>query len=180
MNSPAKDRPEKYPASLRLLHWAMAFAFILLFISGYIMVDLDKKDPLRPDLFGVHKSIGVIIIVLLAFRLTVRLRSILPELPSSLQQWETSLAHWGHRLLYLLMIVTPFVGYADSNLHGRAVKLFGLPLPKLFPTVEGVGSTPGDVHTVLAYTLLGIVAIHIAAVIKHRFVDRADVLPRIT
>jgi len=77
------------------------------------------------------------------------------------------------------MVVTPLVGWADSNLHGRPVKLFGLPLVKLFPTVEGIGNAPGYVHTVLAYTLLGLVAIHVAAVIKHRYFDRADVLQRI-
>ncbi|CAG1773251.1 partial Cytochrome b561, partial [uncultured bacterium] len=89
------------------------------------------------------------------------------------------LAHWGHRALYALMVVTPLVGWADSNLHGRPVKLFGLPLPKLFPTVEDIGTTSGYIHTVLAYTLLGVVAVHVAAVIKHRYVDRADVLRRI-
>ena len=77
------------------------------------------------------------------------------------------------------MMVTPAVGWADSNLHGHPVKLFGLPLPVLFPKVEDIGTTPGYVHTVLAYTLLGLVAVHVAAVLKHRYFDRNDVLRRI-
>ena len=77
------------------------------------------------------------------------------------------------------MVVTPVVGGADSNLHGRPVKLSGLPLPKLFPTVEDIGATPGYMHAVLAYTLFGMIAVHVAAVIKHRYVDRADVLRHI-
>ena len=170
---------EKLPLPLRVLHWSAATAFTFLFVTGPIMVDLGKDDPLRRDLFNLHKSVGVIAIILLVLRLTVRLRSVLPPLPSSLQDWEVNLAHWGHRALYALMIITPLVGWADSNLHGRPVKLFGLPLVKLFPTVEGIGNTPGYVHTVLAYTLLGLVAIHVAAVIKHRYFDRADVLQRI-
>jgi len=170
---------EKYPALLRVLHWSAAAAFTFLFITGPIMVDLGKDEPLRRDLFNLHKSVGVIAIILLALRLTVRLRSVLPPLPSKLQGWEIKLAYWGHCVLYALMVVTPLVGWADSNLHGRPVKLFGLPLVKLFPTVEGIGNAPGYVHTVLAYTLLGLVAIHVAAVIKHRYFDRADVLQRI-
>jgi len=179
MSTPTLPTPAKYPAALRVLHWAAAAAFTFLFVTGPIMVDLDKTDPFRRDLFNWHKSVGVIAILLLAVRLAVRLRSALPPLPSSLQEWEASLAHWGHRGLYALMIATPLVGWADSNLHDRPVKLFGLALPKLFPTVEGVGGVPGYIHTVLAYTLLGLVALHVGAVIKHRYVDRADVLPRI-
>ena len=142
------------------------------------MVDLDKTDPLRADLFGLHKSFGVIAILLLIARLRVRLRTTLLALPASLQDWETKLAHWVHRGLYALMIATPIVGWADSNLHGKPVKLFGLPLPKLFPTIEDIGTTPGLIHTVLAYTLLGLVAVHVAAVVKHRYFDKADVLGR--
>lgn len=143
------------------------------------MVDLDKADPLRREMMGWHKSAGVLAILLLAARLATHLRSLLPALPISLQSWEANLAHWGHRALYALMVLTPFADWADSNLHDRPVKLFGLPLPKLFPTVEGIGPTPGHVHTVLAYTLLGLIGLHVAAVIKHRFFDRSDVLRRI-
>jgi cytochrome b561 len=170
---------EKYPAPLRILHWAAVAGFTVLFITGPIMVDLDKTDPLRADLFGLHKSFGVIAIILLIARLRVRLRSALPTLPSGLQDWEMSLAHWGHRGLYALMIATPLAGWAHSDLHGRPVKLFGLPLPKLFPTIEDIGTTPGLIHTVLAYTLLGLIAVHVAAVVKHRYFDKSDVLHRI-
>jgi cytochrome b561 len=179
MNTSTPETPEKYPFPMRILHWLAAAGFAVLFVTGPIMVDLDKTDPLRADLFGLHKSFGVIAIILLVARLRVRLRSALPALPARLQGFEKSLAHWGHRGLYALMIATPIVGWADSNFHGRPVKLFGLPLPKLFPTVEDIGTTPGLVHTVLAYTLLGLVAVHVAAVVKHRYVDRADVLHRI-
>ena len=33
-------------------------------------------------------------------------------------------------------------------------------------------------NTMLAYTLLGLVAVHVAAVVKHRYFDKADVLRR--
>ncbi len=179
MSDTNPETPEKYPAPLRILHWLAVTVFTVLFITGLIMEDLDKTDPLRADLFGLHKSFGVIAIILLIVRLWVRLRSTLPDLPPSLQDWEVTVAHWGHRGLYALMIATPLAGWAHSDLHGRPVKLFGLPLPKLFPTIENIGSTTGLIHTVLAFTLLGLVAVHVAAVIKHRYVDRTDVLHRI-
>lgn len=172
------ETSEKYPALLRILHWVMLLGFVLLFISGPVMVDLDKTDPLRRELMGWHKSVGVMAILLLIARLTVRLRSKLPAFPSNLRAWESQLALWVHLGLYALMIATPLTGWADSNLHGKPVKLFGLELPKIFPTVEEIGTLPGDIHTVLAYTLLVLIAVHVGAVIKHRYFDRADVLRR--
>ena len=44
---------EKYPALLRVLHWSAAAVFTFLFITGPIMVDLGKDDPLRRDLFNL-------------------------------------------------------------------------------------------------------------------------------
>ena len=90
---------EKYSALLRVLHWTAA-VFTFLFVTGPIMVDLGKDDTLRRDLFNLHKSVGVIAIILLFFRLTVRLRSVLPPLPSSLQGWEVNLAHWGSVFIF--------------------------------------------------------------------------------
>ena len=174
----ASSLPEKYPPALRMLHWGMALCFLALFVIGFIMVDLDKEDALRPTLFALHKSVGVLTILLLAARLAVRLRSVLPAMASGLQPLERQLAHWAHRGLYLLMLITPFVGWAHSDLHGRGVRLFGLPMPKLFPTIEDIGRWPGEVHGYLAYGLLALVVLHGAGMLKHRYIDRSCVLKR--
>lgn len=171
--------PVKYPKPLRLAHWTAFALFVMLFVSGPIMVDLDKTDPFRRELMHWHKSVGVVALLVLLVRLFFRLRSQLPEFPASLQTWELKLAHWGHHFIYFFMIVIPLSGWADSDLHGRPVRLFGLALPKIFPTVEGLGGTPGYIHTVLSYILLGLIALHVLAVIKHRQLDKVNVLERI-
>jgi len=169
----------KYPVSLRAVHWLMAAGFALLFVTGPIMVDLAKDDPLRGTLMNLHKSIGVLALVFVGLRIYFRRRaSALPELPSGFEHWERELAHYAHRFLYVLMLVVPLSGWAVSDLHGRPVKLFGLVLPKLFPTVEGIGATPGFVHTVMAYAALAVIAFHLAGVLKHRYLDRQCVLKR--
>ena len=73
MSNTSPETPEKYPFPLRILHWLAVAGFTVLFVTGPIMVDLDKTDPLRADLFGLHKSFGVIAIILLIARLWVRL-----------------------------------------------------------------------------------------------------------
>ncbi len=169
---------EKYPQPLRILHWGMAACFVLLFIVGIIMVDLDKEDSLRPTLFALHKSIGVLTLLLLALRLRIRLRGALPEPDAALPAQEVKLALLAHKALYAMMFIVPLAGWAHSNLHGREVKFFGIPMPNLFPSVEGIGGWTGDVHGYLAYGLLALVLLHVAGVLKHRYIDRHDVLPR--
>ncbi|MEQ1636093.1 MAG: cytochrome b [Methylococcales bacterium] len=170
--------PEKYPLVLRILHWSMAACFLGLFVVGFIMVDLDKEDSLRPTLFALHKSFGVLTIILLALRLNIRLREALPAPQAGLTPQEVHYAALAHKALYGFMTIVPIAGWAHSNFHGRDVKFFGIPLPKFFPTIDGIGSWTGDVHGYLAYGLLAVVVVHVAAVIKHRFIDRNDVLPR--
>ena len=168
----------KFPVPLRIVHWLMLAGFILLFVTGPIMVDLGKEDPLRLTLFNLHKSIGVLALLFVGPRLFLRVRSVLPPFPAELQQWEKKFAHFAHLLLYGFMLIVPLSGWAIADLHGRPVKLFGLTMPKLFPTVAEIGSVPGLVHTVLAYTALGVIAFHLAGVLKHRYLDRQCVLRR--
>jgi cytochrome b561 len=59
------------------------------------------------------------------------------------------------------------------------VTLFpGPALPALLPRGSKSGFLAGDVHSFLAYTLLAIVALHIAAALYHRLVLRDEVLAR--
>ncbi len=168
----------KYPQLLRILHWTMVAGFVLLFVTGPIMVDLDKQDPLRAPLVLLHKSVGVLALLTVVGRLYVRWRSVLPTFPLVWKPWEKALSTSVHRVMYAGMILVPLTDWATSDLHGRGVKLFGMPLPKIFPTIEGVGTWPGFLHTVVAYTLLGIIGLHLSGVLKHRYVDQACVLKR--
>jgi cytochrome b561 len=58
-------------------HWIMAFIIIFNFILGYFMGNLDK-GPLRFFIFNLHKSIGILIIVLIILRLLWRFTNLVP------------------------------------------------------------------------------------------------------
>lgn len=172
---------ERYNLFARSLHWIIAILIFGLIALGVYMHELPKTDPNRADLYNLHKSLGISTLVLVLIRLAwIRLRRP-PSLPSILSRWEARLAKTVHVILYLLMLATPLAGYALSTFADKPVNVFGLvTLPALFAPDEALADVAKEVHEVLAFSLLGIAALHIAGALKHRFwgPPEADVLKR--
>ncbi len=173
--------PVKYPVALRLLHWVMALIILGMIAVGWYMAGLPKEAPNKLFFYPWHKSFGVLILLLVMVRLAIRLRSQVPELPVALAAWEKRLAWFSHRLFYVLMILVPLAGYTMSCAGGHPVNFFGTELPALVPENEPLAEFAHMAHAVLAFTLLGVMVLHVAGTIKHRWVDRdpsKDVLSR--
>ena len=83
---------DRYGLVSRLLHWLMALLILTMIGLGAYMTDIDKQDPLRAQLFTLHKEIGVTILALAVIRILWILASRPPVLPAVLQRWEVILA----------------------------------------------------------------------------------------
>jgi cytochrome b561 len=175
---------DRYGLVSRLLHWLMALLILAMIGIGAYMTDLDKEDPLRAQLYTMHKEIGVTILVLAVLRILWILASRPPVLPAALQRWEIILAKSTTGLLYLLMLATPIVGFLMTNASGKPVSYFGLfDLPLLIGENHDLHEILEEVHGFLAFTMLALVGLHALGAIKHRFIDKdpeADVLKRMT
>jgi cytochrome b561 len=150
------------------------------FSLGFYMEDL-AMSPTRLKLYAYHKWIGVTIFALVALRLAWRLWSPPPPLPGSMPAWERRAAEISHRLLYLMLFAVPLSGWLMSSAKGFQTVLFGvLPIPDLLSKNPPLGAALEEVHWMLNKMLLGLVSLHIAAALKHHFVDRDEVLARMT
>lgn len=169
---------------MRILHWAMALIIIGLIWAGITMVALPDKDPVKYGVFFPwHKSFGMLVLLLVVARLLIRFRSIIPPLPHGLSRLETRAAEAAHIALYALMILVPLSGYAMSSVYTQSdgVFFFGTYIPEWIPKDDAWFKPLFDLHRALAFTLLGLLAVHIGAALKHRFLDRnreKDVLSR--
>ena len=171
----------KYSLPARLIHWVMAAGFIFMWGCGYTMTTLVEEDSaLEKTLFGLHISVGVTLLALLVLRIAVRLDRSPPPLPDAIPRIERIGARIGHGALYLLPALVIGLGWAEVDVGGHQVRWFGVPIPKVFPTVEALEGLTETLHRWLAYTFLGMAAIHIAAVVKHRWIDHHDILHRMT
>ena len=171
----------KYALTSRILHWVMAVLIIFLLGLGIYMNDfLDKDSVNRLDVYNLHKSLGVVVLILVFLRIINRLLTRTPALPFAISALEKKLAKFGHFALYFLMFMTPFSGYLMSSFAGYPVKLFSIEMPNFFEPNFEIAEFFAEAHELSAFTLLGLIVIHILAVIRHRFFDKPgnDVLNR--
>lgn len=168
---------QRYSRTAMALHWLLALLIVGAFSVGVYMADL-PFSPQRLKLFNWHKWTGICILALSALRLLWRLRHPPPpDLPGP--AWQLSAAHAVHATLYLLFFAVPLVGWAYSSAAGLPVALFGLiPLPDFVPADKALAQAIKPWHGYLAFTLAALVLLHVAAALKHHWVDRDGLLSR--
>ena len=168
----------RYTSVAIALHWLMAVALISMFCLGIYMSDL-PLSPQKLKFYSWHKWAGVCVFFLAAVRLAWRISHRPPSLPEHMPRLEKVIAHAGHHTLYLLMFVIPLSGWLMSSAKGFQTVVFGiLPLPDLLEKNKELGDLLNTVHWGFNMLLAGIVLGHVAAALKHHFINRDDVLTR--
>ncbi len=161
-----------------VLHWLMALSIIGLFALGAWMVNLDYYDTWYHRAPWIHRSLGMLVLILLIFRLYWRWWNLQPILLG--KAWEKSLVLWAHRGHYIWMAIVLVSGYLISTAYGRGIDVFGwFEFPALLPAAKGRESVAGVVHMYTAWGFMGYVALHAMAAMKHHIMDRDDSLKRI-
>jgi cytochrome b561 len=137
-----------------------------------------SMSPLRLKLFNWHKWTGICILALSALRLLWRLaHAPPPDLPAP--PWQLRAAHATHWALYALFFAVPLMGWAYSSAAGFPVVLFGLiPLPDFISPDKVMAEAIKPWHGYLAFVLATLAALHVAAAIKHQWLDRDGLLGR--
>ena len=169
--------PTPYTRTAMAFHWLLAVALLGSFGVGLYMADL-PFSPQRLKLYNWHKWAGVTILALSALRLVWRLTHTPPrELPAP--AWQQRAARLTHGALYLLFFAVPLVGWAYTSAAGFPVVWFGvLPLPDFVSPNKALAETIKPWHGALAWALAALVAVHVAAALKHHFIDRDGLLRR--
>jgi len=174
-----KDTLQRFGFVSKLLHWTIGIIMIVQFYVIFYYEEIPKDSPLKLEYILLHKSLGITLLVLGVFFVIWRLVNQRPLLPDNLTKREVMLAKATHFLLFTLMVLIPFTGYALSTSAGRASAWFGyVDLPLLWPASKSAAGLFKEIHEYLAYTLLGLLALHLLATIKHHFLLKDDVLKR--
>lgn len=164
---------------LKVIHWSVAFAFFGLFAVGWWMVELSYYNAWYTTAPDLHKSIGLILLAVMALRLGVRTFTASPTPLPSHTLWERHLAHITHGLLYVGLFVVMISGYLISTADGRAISVFGI--VEVPATVQGFphqADIAGDIHWYGACSVMVLVLLHIVGALKHHFYDKDTTLKR--
>jgi cytochrome b561 len=180
--SASTDRGARYTAVAVALHWLIALAILAMLVMGLTMTHGALAPATKFKLYQLHKSVGLSILMLAVLRLVWRLTHRPPDLPAGMPAWERGAAEATHVVLYCFMIGLPLIGWAlvSASPFNLPTVLFGVvPWPHL-PVPDKKVAEPilKLAHAYGAYVLIGFVALHVGAALRHYFVERDTILQR--
>jgi cytochrome b561 len=168
-----------YTLTARILHWVTALVIALMIPLGMIIANDWVGGLLQNALYGLHESLGALLIPVVLARLGHRLTN--PPLPllqniPALQQFAAHLTHVG---LYGLLVAQPLVGWVAMSSSGASVSVFGLfALPPIAPEDRTFSEQLFAVHGLIGFSIAGLIAAHVGAALYHHLVCRDRVLMR--
>ena len=183
---PAPRSASRYTAVAITLHWVMAAGIIGLAVMGLVMTHTTLSPMRLFQLYQLHKSIGITVLLAAFLRLAWRLAHRPPALPPGMPPREKMAAHGGHLLLYVMLFALPLSGWAlvSASVLNIPTVLYGLvPWPHLSFLAHLHDKAPIEslftqVHKYGAWALIGLVTVHAAAALRHHLVLKDDTLTR--
>lgn len=194
------DTVQRYNKLSIVLHWVTGLLILAMFGLGFWMHELPKElkvdaidvcnlgiytvnfvEPtsLRTFYFNLHKSIGVTLLALIFFRVYWRIAHPAPAYPASISARDQKIAGVTHKVLYALMLAMPISGVLMAVNSKYGIKWFGLEL------IGGLDNAAmrdvfKEAHEVIGFILLALIVLHVAAAIKHKVIDKDDVMKRMS
>lgn len=164
------------------LHWAIALLIIGQLVGGKVMMAMDPGAE-KYELFQLHKSFGVLILLLSVIRLLWRLSHKAPPLPSGMKSFEKAAAKLTHIAFYALIIGIPVTGWLMVSASSTRIttRLFQLVVWPDFPGVprsESFENLMKLAHEYMGFAIILLILLHVWAALKHHFVNKDDVLSR--
>jgi cytochrome b561 len=177
---------ERYTLVAIILHWVMALGIVALAIIGLVMTHVKLPPQSLFQLYQLHKSIGITILLAAFLRIGWKLRHRPPILREAMPPWQRAAATWSHRLLYVALFALPLTGWAavSASPFDIPTVLYGvIPWPDLpiLPTLahkKQAEAVLEDIHDYGAFALIALICAHAGAALHHHFIKRDTVLRR--
>lgn len=148
----------------RALHWGIAAMIVVQLPLGLRLSDM---QPALANLwlFGLHKSLGLLIFALMTLRILWHIVSKPPEPLGG--GWQAQAAKAAHRAIYVLMVAIPLSGWAASSATGIDTVFFDRwTVPAIAPVSERYEAIGFAIHDIATKLLLALLALHIGAALK--------------
>ncbi len=172
----------KLSKQTRFLHVIVALSMIAMLAVGIYMEENEAWG-----LYPIHKSIGVIVLVVALIRVSIRVSEGWPEEIVKVSKGQAFLARLIHWILITSTLLFPISGIMMSGAGGNGVAVFGLELmasnydpvtQKAVVVNEFIAGLGHQIHGAIVWVVIGAIVLHIAGALKHHFVDKDETLTR--
>lgn len=169
----------KYPILIRLLHFLLLLIVFSQIIVGFgfysIFASINPKT-----LITLHKSLGLLSIIVVILFILRRLFYKKPPFPSDMPKIQQFIARVVHTLLYLTVLIMGLSGLFASMLFNSHWDVFYLfPMPQLIAPNPQLGATIFAWHTSGAIILSILIILHLLGVIQHQYIKKDKILKKI-
>ena len=166
----------KYGLLSKLFHWLTAAGLIIQIPLGFYLVDLDF-DQTRVDIENYHILFGLIIFYVTLIRLIFKVLTPIPDFKGSAFLGQKYIARLNHLLLYLALLTITTSGILKKLFNGESLFIF---FKKINLTYNyGLSEQFYSIHVLANYALIGLITLHILALLFHKFLLRENILKRI-
>ena len=180
-----------YTRTARVLHWSVAALVLGLLVIGTAMVHVDLDVVTTVALYQAHKSLGLIVLVLMCARLAWRWRHAPPRVSDEIGLVRRRIAAIVHVTTYGLLFALPVSGWLSASAAPIVLPFFLFGIVEV-PPLLALADLPLDerisvfarialTHRVLAWSLASLVILHVAGALwpaRHRHVVLARMWPR--
>lgn len=160
-----------------VFHWLTGILFLVVFVIG-LQFEGMPRGPEKGELMGLHKSLGLIVLVVALSRLVWRFKEGAIESVAVLTRAQEIAAKSVHHFLLLVTLAMPISGAVMSVAGGRALDVFGFELIAAGEKTEWLQSTASFVHVNSVNLIIVALALHVLGALKHQFVDKDGTLSR--
>jgi len=172
--------PRRYDRVAAWLHWGIGALLLAEIAFGLLLDDIaPRRTPARAAVINAHKSVGIVLGLLILFRIAWRLAHAPPPWPASMSALRRRAADAGHVALYACMVIAPLTGYLGSNFSKHGVRFFGAELAPWGPDWPRAYALLVGIHDASSYLLLALTVGHIAMALRHALVERDGIFDRI-
>jgi len=166
----------EYGIISKVLHWLSAIVLFIQIPLGFYLVDLDFGEQ-RITIEDIHVTLGLTVFYIIIIRLINNILNPTPKLDPSIFKGQRFLAKMNHVLLYIAILSITISGILKKLFNGETLII-------LFREIQinenfDLADRFYEIHILSNYTLIGLIILHITAVIIHKIFFGDNLLKRI-
>lgn len=167
-----QDYPQ-YRSQQKIIHWLSAVVVILAFSTIMFKIILSQFLGGMPNIYLLHKSIGVLVFILTIWRIKVIIQYGIPDVLDKHQRLQRILSKSTQGFIYIFLLIVPLSGYLMSS---RPLNFFGMISIPAINVPNEFYQFFHTTHLVSSYLLAILIMLHVIGALYHYFWAKDKVL----